>query len=171
MKKSELLDTIRMVLGNPDNDRAPIVTRFKIQEARRQFNILLAEDNVVNQKLATKMLEKRGHQVVVASNGEEAVALNDQEDFDMILMDVQMPELDGFGATRRIRRQEEGTRTHVPIIAMTAHTMKGDKEKCLAAGMDDYTSKPINFEKLFQLIEEHGTAAAKGRSISEKENP
>ena len=163
VKESELLDTIKMVLGADEREKAPIITRFNVQEARRRFNILLAEDNVVNQKLATKMMEKRGHQVVVASNGQEAVALYGREDFDIILMDVQMPELDGYGATRKIRRQEEETRAHVPIIAMTAHTMKGDKEKCLAAGMDDYTAKPINFEKLFQLIEKHGTAHSQNR--------
>ena len=156
-KKSELLDTIKMVLGAPVKEKAPIITRFKIREARRRFNILLAEDNVVNQKLAVKMLEKRGHQVIVASNGKEAVALCGQEDFDLILMDVQMPELDGFEATKIIRKKEVQTSRHVPIIAMTAHSMEGYREQCLSAGMDDYTSKPIKFEELFKLIEEYGS--------------
>ena len=114
--------------------------------------ILLAEDNVINQRVATRLLEKRGHTVVVAGNGLEAVALLDQQAFNLVLMDVQMPELDGFEATAAIRAKEKATGQHIPILAMTAHAMKGDKERCLDAGMDGYVTKPIKPAALFAAI-------------------
>ena len=161
VKHSELLDAIMMTLGHPTEEKASVITRHTIHEVRRRFNILIAEDNLVNQKLAVKMLEKQGHRVVVASNGREAVEALGKEHFDLVLMDVQMPEMDGFEATARIRANEIELATrnsqpathHIPIVAMTAHAMKGDREKCLAAGMDDYVSKPIKAEKLFAVIE------------------
>ena len=165
-KKSDLLDTILMVLGISEKEKTQIITRFKIKETRRQFKILLAEDNIVNQRLAVKMLEKRGHQVIVAPNGKEVLTLYEQGDFDLILMDVQMPEMDGLEATKTIREKEAQTDEHVPIIAMTAHTMKGDKERCLSAGMDDYTSKPIKFEELFTKIEKCGSAIAVDQEVN-----
>jgi CheY-like chemotaxis protein len=113
----------------------------------------LAEDNLVNQRLAVRMLEKMGHQVVVAQTGQEALHSLRSEKFDLVLMDVQMPEMDGFAAAREIRRREQGGQEHVPVIAMTAHAMKGDRESCLEAGMDDYLAKPINREELQQVIE------------------
>jgi len=116
------------------------------------LEILLAEDNAVNQMLAVRLLEKRGHRVTVANNGQEAVALVKQGSFDLVLMDVQMPGCDGFEATATIRQWESASRRHVPIIAMTAHAMKGDEDRCLAAGMDAYLSKPINPSRLFDLI-------------------
>ncbi|MFH1931791.1 MAG: response regulator, partial [Pseudomonadota bacterium] len=157
VKHSELLDAIMMTLGHPTEEKASVITRHTIHEVRRRFNILIAEDNLVNQKLAVKMLEKQGHRVVVASNGREAVEALGKEHFDLVLMDVQMPEMDGFEATARIRANEIELATrnsqpathHIPIVAMTAHAMKGDREKCLAAGMDDYVSKPIKAEKFF----------------------
>jgi two-component system sensor histidine kinase/response regulator len=123
----------------------------------------LAEDNVVNQKLAVRLLEKRGHSVVVAATGTEAVAAIERAPFDVVLMDVQMPEMDGFEATAEIRRREtlvvrdtlherRETPQHVPIIAMTAHAMKGDEERCLQAGMDAYVSKPIQADGLCAVI-------------------
>jgi two-component system sensor histidine kinase/response regulator len=118
-----------------------------------QFRVLLAEDNLVNQRLAVRMLEKIGHQVVVAQTGLEALNSIQSEKFDLVLMDVQMPEMDGFAATREIRRREQGGQEHLPVIAMTAHAMKGDRESCLEAGMDDYLAKPINREELQQAIE------------------
>ncbi len=114
----------------------------------------MAEDNLVNQKLAEKMLEKRGHRVVVTSNGREAMEALNKERFDLILMDIQMPEMDGLTATRKIRNSKSEIQ-NIPIIAMTAHAMKGDRERCLAAGMDGYVSKPVKAEELFAVIEKH----------------
>jgi signal transduction histidine kinase/ligand-binding sensor domain-containing protein/ActR/RegA family two-component response regulator len=116
------------------------------------LRILLAEDNVINQKLAVRLLESHGHEVVVAHNGKEALACLEQSSFDLVLMDVQMPEMDGYRATLAIRRQEQNTLRHIPVIAMTAHAMKGDRERCLEAGMDGYVAKPINSAVLFQTI-------------------
>jgi CheY-like chemotaxis protein len=110
----------------------------------RALNVLLAEDNAVNQKLATRLLQKMGHQVTVAANGEEAVRAYAAGRFDVILMDVQMPEMNGFEATAHIREHEQRTGEHVPIVALTAHAMQGDRDRCLDAGMDDYLSKPLN---------------------------
>jgi len=117
------------------------------------LRILLAEDNLVNQCLARKLLEKRGHTVVVAGNGREVLDLLDQNSFDLVLMDVQMPDMDGFDATAAIRAKEKHTGQHIPIIAMTAHAMKGDEERCLESGMDGYVAKPIRPAALFAAIE------------------
>jgi len=123
-------------------------------EKTRLLRILLAEDNVVNQRLALAILEKRGHVVVVAKDGNEALASIEREPFDLVFMDVQMPEMSGFDATAHIRRKEKITGVHLPIIAMTAHAMKGDRERCLAGGMDGYVSKPIEVSELFRAIDE-----------------
>ncbi len=119
----------------------------------RPLRILVAEDNAVNQKVAVRMLERLGHQVAVAGNGLEALAALDRQPFDLILMDVQMPEMDGVETTAVIRRQERATGAHMPILALTAHAMKGDREKFLQAGMDGYVSKPISLEELIVAIE------------------
>ncbi|MBW1706988.1 MAG: response regulator [Deltaproteobacteria bacterium] len=153
VKKSDLLDAIVMALGRYYDGEAPVITRHSIEEARRRLKILLAEDNIVNQKLAVKMLEKRGHRVVVSSNGRKALEAYEREWFDLILMDVQMPEMDGLEATRAIREKEKERGGHIPIVAMTAHAMKGDREKCLSAGMDDYVPKPIKADELFSVVE------------------
>jgi CheY-like chemotaxis protein/HPt (histidine-containing phosphotransfer) domain-containing protein len=116
------------------------------------LNILLAEDNAVNQKIATRMLEKLGHRVAVAGNGQEALDAIARHGFDAIFMDVQMPEMDGLKATEKIREGERQTQLHMPIIAMTAHAMKGDRERCIEAGMDGYISKPINGRELEEAI-------------------
>jgi CheY-like chemotaxis protein len=113
----------------------------------------VAEDSPVNQKVAAGILGKLGHTVVLANNGADAVSKWQQESFDLILMDVQMPELDGFGATQEIRRQEQGRKDHTPIVAMTAHALSDDRQRCLAAGMDDYISKPVSRKALEQLVE------------------
>jgi two-component system sensor histidine kinase/response regulator len=123
--------------------------------------ILLAEDNVVNQRVAVRLLEKEGHYVVVAANGREAIAAWRDQLFDLILMDMQMPEMDGFETTSEIRRAEAGTNTRIPIIAMTAHAMTGDRERCLAAGMDDYIAKPVRKTDLMAIIERNTRAAGK----------
>lgn len=119
---------------------------------RRPLRILLAEDNVVNQKLAVRLLEKHGHAVTVAQNGNEVLAQLEHSPFDLILMDVQMPEMDGLTATRMIREKEANTGKHLLIVATTAHAMKGDRERCLEAGMDDYLAKPLNAEELYQIL-------------------
>ncbi|MBB5059294.1 signal transduction histidine kinase/DNA-binding response OmpR family regulator/ligand-binding sensor domain-containing protein [Granulicella aggregans] len=113
-----------------------------------ELRILLAEDNQVNQAVATRLLHKMGHTFAIANNGKEALSLLTTRTFDLVLMDIQMPEMDGIEATSRIRQEERGTSNHIPVIAMTAHAMKGDRERCLAAGMDEYVSKPINASKL-----------------------
>jgi two-component system sensor histidine kinase/response regulator len=152
VKQAELLDGIMLTLGRPRKDKGPIITRHTIQDIRRRLKILLAEDNIVNQKLALKMLEKRGHHVTIVSNGLEALDALDVERFDLVLMDVQMPHMDGLEATKHVRDSEKEDE-HIPIIAMTAHAMKGDREMCLSAGMDDYVSKPIMADELFSVIE------------------
>jgi len=128
------------------------------------LTVLLAEDNVVNQKLATRLLEKMGHRVTLAANGAEAVRAHAGRSFDLILMDVQMPEMNGFEATARIREREISTGDHVPIVALTAHAIHGDRERCLAAGMDDYLSKPLNASALAQKLE--AVALAGSRQLS-----
>jgi CheY-like chemotaxis protein len=117
------------------------------------LKILVAEDNPVNQVVAARLLERRGHQVTVAANGREAVAALERERFDLVLMDVQMPEMDGFEATAMIRQAETGTGRHVPIFAMTARTMKGDEERCRGAGMDGYLPKPIRSPDLYAVVD------------------
>lgn len=124
-----------------------------MRRTRKPMHILLAEDNAVNQKLAVRLLEKRGHRVSVAANGREALALLEKGDFDAVLMDVQMPEMDGLEATAAIRARERDKSERLPIIAMTAHAMKGDRERCLSAGMDAYLSKPIRSKELIQAVE------------------
>ena len=124
----------------------------------RKLRVLLAEDGIVNQKVAIHLLEKRGHSVVVANNGREAVeALLKPKagDFDVVLMDMQMPVLDGLAATREIRSAETSSGRHVAIVAMTANAMKGDREKCLEAGMDNYLSKPIRPKELYDMVESY----------------
>jgi CheY-like chemotaxis protein len=152
VKRSDLFRAIQAVLGTetPCVGSAPLVTRHSLRETAR--HILLAEDNPVNQRLAVRLLEKHGHAVVVASNGREAVRAFNRERFDLILMDVQMPEMDGFEATALIRETESGKGDHVRIIALTAYAMKGDRERCLAAGMDGYISKPIELDELYAAI-------------------
>jgi CheY-like chemotaxis protein len=113
----------------------------------------LAEDNPVNQKLAVRLLEKHGHGVVVAANGLEALAAIEKQAFDLVLTDIQMPEMDGLEVTRAIREKERLTGGHLPIVAMTAHAMKGDKETCLQTGMDSYISKPINSKELIAVLD------------------
>jgi PAS domain S-box-containing protein len=130
----------------------------------RHFKVLLAEDNLVNQKVAVRFLEKRGHTVVLAESGNTALDAWRKQTFDIILMDIQMPEMDGFEATSRIREHEKSTGQHIPIIALTAHAMVGDRERCLAAGMDDYVSKPIDATDLFAAIDRVLPAAAQAHA-------
>jgi CheY-like chemotaxis protein len=178
IKQSDLLDAIVTVLhASSTESRKPLLRPpLAMPETRPRLRILLAEDNAINQRVATGTLQKRGHTVVVASNGKEALAALEKEAFDLLLIDVQMPEMDGFEVTRAIRekenrvrsqfspqssvlsRPESGVRTpdsglfHLPIVAMTAHALKGDRERCLEAGMDGYVSKPLQARHLFEVI-------------------
>lgn len=154
-RRTELLATIRAALGAKAGHQShpTLVTRHSLRQSRRHRRILLAEDNPVNQKLALRMLQKAGYTVSLAEDGEKALELVAQEHFDLILMDVQMPKMDGFQATHRIRESERPTGRHIPIVAMTAHAMAGNREECLAEGMDGYIAKPIRMEELRQTIE------------------
>jgi CheY-like chemotaxis protein len=121
--------------------------------AEAEGRILLAEDNPVNQRLVERLLRKHGYATTVAGNGVEALSAMERQDFDLVLMDVQMPEMDGFEATRAIRAGEQPRQTHIPIVALTAHAMKGDRERCLECGMDSYVEKPIRSEELLATID------------------
>ena len=159
VRRAELRGAVLRALQQPSPsapDRAPLITRHSLREEEGcpgPLRVLIAEDNVVNQRLARRLLEKRGHAVTVAGNGREAIGILHEQVFDLVLMDVQMPEMDGFEATAAIRAQEKQTGGHVPIVALTAHAMKGDAERCLRAGMDGYLAKPINPAELLTAIE------------------
>ena len=175
IKQSELFDAIVNALyrGNEEMKqkiRAYRRTRkkeygdeFVAKAIGRKLNLLLAEDNPINRKLAETLIRKKDWEIVSVCDGLEAVQAHDSEHFDVILMDVQMPKMDGFEATRIIREKEEETGEHIPIIAITAHAMKGDRDKCLEAGMDDYVSKPMKAQELYaaiaRLLAENGEEA------------
>ncbi len=146
---------IRLMQAKLEPSPVPIITRYSLRNADecvKSLHILLAEDNRVNQKVATRMLENRGHQVVLAASGEEALAALARHSYDLVLMDVHMPGTDGIAATIAIREKEKLTGLHQPIIAMTALAMKGDRERCIAAGMDGYISKPIDRQQLDEAL-------------------
>jgi len=154
--QSILLDSILTVLAASARDlepSSPIMVEIPLHSPRR-LNVLLVEDNLVNQRLAVRILEKRGHSVTVAENGVEGVIAFQEQTFDVILMDIQMPLMNGFEATALIRKIEEGSGNRIPIIAMTAHAMKGDRERCIEARMDRYVTKPIRQVDLVEVVEE-----------------
>jgi len=157
IRQSELREAVARVLGAREHKGViPLITRYSLKDAREpgtSLRVLLAEDNAVNQRLAVRLLEKRGHSVKLASNGREALQTLENELFDLVLMDLQMPELDGFEATAALRKREEKTGTHQWVIALTAHAMKGDRERCLEAGMDGYLAKPIRPHELDTVLE------------------
>ncbi len=153
IRQKELLRGICEVLQLSARQKAPLVTRHTIRETVNRSSVLLVEDNAVNQTLAVRLLEKRGFLVTVADDGQAALAALEKQDFDIVLMDVQMPIMDGFEATAAIRDRERSTAKHTPIIAMTAHALKGYEERCLSAGMDGYVTKPIRTAELFATIE------------------
>lgn len=189
VSRSDLRSAILKVLSESAANGAsqpsprPLVTRHSLREEGQEMSsqasmppltglrILLAEDNKVNQALATRLLAKHGHQVAVAGNGREALAALEKQEFDLVLMDVQMPVMDGLDAAAAIRSNEKTTGAHLPIIAMTAHAMKGDCETCLQAGMDGYVSKPVRHQELWRAIEDvmRPCAAAREQPIGEKE--
>jgi two-component system sensor histidine kinase/response regulator len=145
---------LRVLAGHVTvQEKGNLVTRHTIREQQKSLSFLVAEDNAVNQRLIVRLLEKRGHSVVLAQNGREALEALEKQIFDVVLMDGQMPEMDGFEATTLIREREKASGGHLPIIALTAHAMQGDKERCLASGMDAYVSKPLKLEELFTAIE------------------
>ncbi len=158
VKQSELWDAIANVLHTPgaQSKHEPDAVLKKRKPAGHALHILLAEDNAVNQQLAVQLLEKHGHSVVVAENGREAVDAIAQEEFDLVLMDVQMPVMGGLEAATEIRRHEQSSGAHVPIVAMTAHAMDGDRERCLESGMDGYVSKPIDPKTFLKTVEDLG---------------
>src|SRR5882762_4017859 len=177
IRQSELREAVARVLGAKEQKGAiPLITRYSLQDAREptgSLRVLVAEDNLVNQRLVTRLLEKRGHFVVVAGNGREALVALKKESFDLVLMDVQMPVMDGFEATAAIRKREGGKGIRVPVVALTAHAMKGDREKCLAGGMDGYLTKPIRPQQLDELLEKYlarraETAEAQESTVSKK---
>jgi PAS domain S-box-containing protein len=155
VKKGDLWEAITLALGMPrdDSKAAGLITQHSLREHRRRLKVLVAEDSAVGLKLVVRLLQKRGHAVIAAKNGKEVLDLYRKHRIDLILMDVQMPEMDGFEATAEIRQYEQGTGIHVPIIAMTAHAMKSDREHCLEAGMDAYIPKPIRAGEMFEMIE------------------
>jgi two-component system sensor histidine kinase/response regulator len=157
VRQSELREAIIQALSRRQGTgESSLITRYNLgvtRKATASLRILLTEDNLVNQKLASRLLEKRGHHVAVAGNGREALAALARESYDLVLMDLQMPEMGGIEAVAAIRAQEKGTDVHQPVIALTAHAMKGDRERCLDAGMDGYLSKPIRPLELDSLLE------------------
>ncbi len=155
VKQSDLLDAIMMALGNSSmrREERPLITSQSIQEGRPRFRILLAEDNPINQKVAVHLLEKRGHHVTAYNDGKKVLAAVKNNSFDLVLMDIQMHNMNGYEVTAAIRKNEGRTGRHTPIVAMTAHAMKGDRERCLESGMDDYLAKPLRPEELYKTIE------------------
>ena len=144
---------VQALSATPNEDEPTRIAAPARSLARRSLHILLAEDNLVNQMVAEKLLQRQGHTVVVAPNGRSAIEEHAKGFFDLILMDVQMPEVGGFEATQAIRERERKSGEHIPIIALTAHAMAGDRERCLDSGMDEYLSKPIQPARLYEAIE------------------
>ena len=158
ISRADLLEALGTVLGSPeDAASADVVTRHTIAESRATLRVLLAEDNPVNQQVAVAMLVKRGHEVHVSGNGREALEAVRARDYDVVLMDIQMPEMDGFEATAAIRALPKGK--DLPIIGLTAHALSGERERCLSHGMSDYLAKPFKAHELFALVE--GTSTPK----------
>jgi len=157
VRQNELREAITQVLSAGERlGNAPLITGNTLREQagpNTMLSILLAEDNPVNQKLAKRLLEKRNHRVVVVANGKEALSALEKASFDLVLMDMQMPEMDGFEATKLLRSREQATGDHQPVVAMTALAMNGDRDRCLAVGMDGYLSKPIRPQELDNLLD------------------
>jgi two-component system sensor histidine kinase/response regulator len=174
IQPSELLDAILSVLSvRTDSPKEADRSSSSPMEERQTMKVLLAEDNAVNRTLAMRLLEKHGHTVVVAENGRQAIEALERETIDLVLMDVQMPEMDGLEATAAIREREKTTGAHMPIIALTAHAMKGDRERCLAAGADDYLTKPVRSAELFEAVDRVKNAKRNSpiATVSKEEDP
>jgi len=159
VRQSELRESIARVLG-AKQAKGPnhLITRYSLRDERDPVDtlrILVAEDNPVNQLLVTRLLEKRGHSVKLVGNGKLALEAIEEDSYDLVLMDVQMPEMDGIEATGALRKREVSFGTHLTVVGVTAHAMKGDRERCLEAGMDGYLSKPIRAQELDELLARH----------------
>jgi signal transduction histidine kinase/DNA-binding response OmpR family regulator len=167
VRRADLLQSIRTLLGPHKGafGDLPLLTTHALREQRKRLRVLLAEDNRVNQTLAVRILQKRGHTVEVVENGRQAIEILGKQAFDLILMDMQMPELGGVQATILIREREKSAGGHIPIIALTANAMAGDRERCLNAGMDDYVSKPLQVKELFAAIERAQSASAGSAAV------
>jgi PAS domain S-box-containing protein len=171
VKQSELWDAIVTALNVPGRQkaRAPAsAAASRRAKARQPLRVLLAEDNPVNQEVALRLLERRGHSVIVAENGKLALTAIERHKFDLVLMDVQMPEMGGLEATQLIREKEKSTSEHLPILAMTAHAMQGDRERCIAAGMDGYLAKPIDPKSFLQTVEGISQRAAQSETTAKE---
>jgi len=151
VSRAALRDSVVRALGAPAAERHR--SEQDVAQRLRRLSILLAEDNPVNQKLATRLLERRGHTITTVANGRQALAALESNHYDLVLMDVQMPEMDGWTATEAIRRRELGSNIHVPILALTAHAMKDYEDRCYRAGMDGFVTKPFDAAQLFQAVE------------------
>jgi CheY-like chemotaxis protein len=153
--EAELLDAVLRVLGTvkQDMERGQFYTRHSLRESRPILRILIVEDNPVNRTLTIRLVEKEGHTAVSATTGREALAALESEHFDVVLMDLQMPDMDGFEATAAVRVKERETGAHLPIIALTASAMEGDRKRCVDSGMDGYVTKPIQVTEMFAEIE------------------
>jgi len=172
IRQSELREAIARVLGSGEQKGpVPLVTRYSLQDAcdpATFLRVLVAEDNSVNQLLMTRLLEKRGHRVMMSANGREALEALEKDSYDLVLMDVQMPEMDGLEATARLRKKEKDRGViRLPVIALTAHAMKGDQERCLAAGMDGYLTKPIRPKQLDELLQKYVALRTESTKASE----
>lgn len=170
---SDLQDAIRSVLGatRSGNAEAPLITRHTLRESPHKLRILIAEDNAVNQALIVRVLEKMGHFPTIAPNGRDAVALATTQRFDLVFMDVLMPELDGLQATVAIREHEKTTGTHLPIFAMTARVMEGDREECLRSGMDGYIPKPVRFSDIQETLSDLRRSSSTPRPAKSEADP
>ncbi|HYN20375.1 MAG TPA: response regulator [Thermoanaerobaculia bacterium] len=153
LKESELLEGLLAAVEAAGPRHAAVTAPAALGTSAKPLRILVAEDNAINQRLVQAILAERGHSIVMTANGREALAALDREAFDVVLMDVQMPEMNGFQATAAIRAREGSTGARIPIIALTAHAFKEDRERCLAAGMDAYLAKPLRFDELVELVE------------------
>jgi two-component system, sensor histidine kinase and response regulator len=169
IRQGELLDAICRILDKTAHERPELlVTTHTLREAKSRVRVLLAEDNAVNQTLAVRILEKRGFSVTAVPDGQSAVDAVQGGAFELVLMDIQMPGMDGFQATAAIREREKQTGGHLPIVAMTAHALVGDRERCIASGMDAYVSKPIRTSELFTVIESILNQTNQAESTAEK---
>ena len=172
IRQTDLMNAVLAAFGRKpaEAESRPLITRHTLREAGLGLQILLAEDNLINQKVAERLVVKLGHNAKVVNNGREVLEALEQGTFDLILMDIQMPDMDGLETTAAIRSKERQGGGHIPIVAMTAHTLKGDQERCLEAGMDGYVSKPLNSEDLSRAIQEAIRKFPTARTLKEKGN-
>jgi len=153
--RPDLLRAVRLALGQEPGGHPGLITRHSLRESRRKLSILVAEDNAVNRTVIVSLLQKMGHNVSVAEDGEQVLTLVRERRFDLLFMDVRMPKLDGLSATAALRRRERETGGHLRVVAMTASVLPEDRDSCMAAGMDGYISKPVDFDSVQEEIERY----------------